>query len=69
MTNKKPNTVKIIQIIKDEVIHYTSTGSMYKDKETETIFYGLGDDGNVYQYKKHWSVELRDELYWKLITL
>lgn len=49
----KEDNVKIIQFNINPQVHYSSNGTIYKDKvETYDIF-GLGDDGNIYKYGKH----------------
>lgn len=49
----KEETIKIIQITVESKKYYVSNGSPYKDTVNTHEIFGLGDDGQVYQWAEH----------------
>lgn len=50
---KKPDNVRITQIVVHEKTSYRSNGTEWKYKVKYENIYGLGDDGMVYMYGEH----------------
>jgi hypothetical protein len=49
----KEENVKIIQMMVEPYVYYTSNGSAYKDTHKSHKIFGLGDDNKIYRWGKH----------------